>query len=1405
MKKRENILIIVIILIISLGHYNLWGGKTKPTSNELPFADRIRNIPAVSTERVNFSNEIYMSSFGLVPYRLSRVLIGQDAFLFRTEIDNSYFGWSWGSNTFFEFDDEFETTNLATLPPCGRNAYDEKNDLPLMKDTYGEREAYARFDGGTGSWASPVLDEENKQLIVLNKSGVIMGISSNFDSNYCVEWAFDLRQIERSYSDDHSLYEYVATPTVIGDNIFIPGIFHIFKIDLSVPNNYTLESARFIDDTDEDFFSAPLAFDLKDPPNLIAVSNKGRLVVVDYYLNVIHNDISNWEENQQFLTRPIVDADGQVYISSDYGKIYHFSQEKICPYETLDIQEVECDNHKFVSTFITDSTKKIYAFTAFNDILSLEANYDYSPNQPTDPIILYEWNDEYLYEHIDFNHRVVNNHSVLFERYAENTSCLLTLYNEGLQSFIPNNNYYHNFDPQSYNIIVRMFNPLDDISGTIYERCSSTATFGGIVPYVTNEREINAIWVDDSGYAWTWDVMAPTHNVNYPYDNYDPLINDISNPKFMKNLTNLTDYKQNDFRIIFHELDITGYDVYMNSYNEYDLSGPYPEYMVTFHNLLEHPNYNLAIITPEGEPYVFNNIDTSLEECIYYGDWHITNDTTIDGETLALFHSITVSDNSTLTIDGVDLNIIDLTLHNGSEVIVINEGELRVSDTLLSVDENTNAGIIANGDGISYGDIYITNIDVEDNGTLSILANDTNIFRIEDFNIVNGGIASLNSLQSANIPVCDVTGEFVVNGSFMNESSLVLSSGSNAIINGTYEEYGTLHLVKSNLTIENSGYFELNSDSMLSLKSGSGVIIDGTGSMLFLDWGSSIIGSEQGSFSNGNWIPGDRIIAQNGGIITTDDSQDPGEVITISSSEEEELWDGIFIKDPNHEDEFWFVNCAISGIRKLAIEKISESPYMAKLNLYLTDFQNAGEFIARDGHKLTIEGTSERSCNIINNRGSISAYESPVNLEYVNFGSVFNGNGIGIYLYDTAEFYSTVSNTIISNNHSNGFVANGVLFDIFEHVTLVNNDGFGMLCYDGTEFTGEDPFEFITIQNNAYAEYCGWQDTYSMENGSEITISDNDGSYLLINVDWDQETEVDISGTNLTAADLDRLDPDTLAAWYFGNSRYSNEMLLLNSASSDIGNGDYASAEQTLLQIISDYPSSNAAGTAVFYLYHIKSLTDQDFIGLIGFLESLEPETGTSLEKTVNRIIAKCYIKENEYEVAIDLLEDIINNSQDPDEIVLAMIDQGYAYLKLSETGERALPENSTVKTASLDAYQKKVRELQTRFSFYPTEEQETDLPVEGKISSLINYPNPFNPETTIEFSLSSAAAVSVSIYNIKGQKIKDLFSDHLPTGEHSVVWNGRDNRGRSVASGVYFYRITTGNDTTVKKMLLLK
>lgn len=97
----------------------------------------------------------------------------------------------------------------------------------------------------------------------------------------------------------------------------------------------------------------------------------------------------------------------------------------------------------------------------------------------------------------------------------------------------------------------------------------------------------------------------------------------------------------------------------------------------------------------------------------------------------------------------------------------------------------------------------------------------------------------------------------------------------------------------------------------------------------------------------------------------------------------------------------------------------------------------------------------------------------------------------------------------------------------------------------------------------------------------------------------------------------------------------------------------------------------------------------------------------------------------------------------------------------------------------------------------------EDDLPSGFALSG--NYPNPFNPTTTIEFSLHETGFAGLAIYNLAGQKIRRLVSGTLSEGVHSVAWNGCDDSGLAVSNGVYLARLTMGEAVTTSRMVLVK
>jgi hypothetical protein len=102
-------------------------------------------------------------------------------------------------------------------------------------------------------------------------------------------------------------------------------------------------------------------------------------------------------------------------------------------------------------------------------------------------------------------------------------------------------------------------------------------------------------------------------------------------------------------------------------------------------------------------------------------------------------------------------------------------------------------------------------------------------------------------------------------------------------------------------------------------------------------------------------------------------------------------------------------------------------------------------------------------------------------------------------------------------------------------------------------------------------------------------------------------------------------------------------------------------------------------------------------------------------------------------------------------------------------------------------------------------ESNEDNVAADLLISNLQNSPNPFNPETTISFQLSKQAEVSVEIYNTKGQLVRTLLSGNLSKGKQTVAWNGKDNSGLSVGSGIYLYKVKSGTYTSTRKMMLMK
>lgn len=182
-----------------------------------------------------------------------------------------------------------------------------------------------------------------------------------------------------------------------------------------------------------------------------------------------------------------------------------------------------------------------------------------------------------------------------------------------------------------------------------------------------------------------------------------------------------------------------------------------------------------------------------------------------------------------------------------------------------------------------------------------------------------------------------------------------------------------------------------------------------------------------------------------------------------------------------------------------------------------------------------------------------------------------------------------------------------------------------------------------------------------------------------------------------------------------------------------------------------------------------------------------------------------CEVGMENYETAIEYYEDIIINPPSLQDSIFAVIDAGYTYL-LMENNARPGYVGSIPELKPLSRQEFEVQRDQLVIQLLENVDENGDSSNIPSVISICNYPNPFNPETTISFSLPEESDIEISIYNIKGQQVKRLVNDRYERGRHSVVWCGDDERGRKVGSGVYFYSMeVNGKRHKIRKCLLLK
>ncbi len=244
----------------------------------------------------------------------------------------------------------------------------------------------------------------------------------------------------------------------------------------------------------------------------------------------------------------------------------------------------------------------------------------------------------------------------------------------------------------------------------------------------------------------------------------------------------------------------------------------------------------------------------------------------------------------------------------------------------------------------------------------------------------------------------------------------------------------------------------------------------------------------------------------------------------------------------------------------------------------------------------------------------------------------------------------------------------------------------------------------------------------------------------------------------------------------------------------------YSEAIPLFLQVLNDSVESEEDYISVKSLLLCYEKTSN----LVTYESYLQQQLSGSPSESMRKCFEECLalVKRllEQYNVAIAYYENILDNDPPADLYAYAVIDIGNTYL---ESDNKASGKYSDLRPISLTEHLINSRRLLESLVSIDYSNS-TNNPVPPLILYQ-NYPNPFNPTTTIRFFNPNDANVVLTIYNIKGQQIRTLVNDSLQKGVHTYVWNGIDQNNKAVGSGIYFYKVTCGTLSDVRKCILLK
>jgi tetratricopeptide (TPR) repeat protein len=488
-----------------------------------------------------------------------------------------------------------------------------------------------------------------------------------------------------------------------------------------------------------------------------------------------------------------------------------------------------------------------------------------------------------------------------------------------------------------------------------------------------------------------------------------------------------------------------------------------------------------------------------------------------------------------------------------------------------------------------------------------------------------------------------------------------------------------------------------------------------------------------------------------------------------------------------------------------------------------------------NGKKLTVNGTLLASAS----SGSEITFTSSSGTWYgieVNNGGHFNPSFCNFANVQTAIRYYNADgdvHTCIFTDYSTALRYENSSSGRIDYSSMIDYGGTGI---DAVQYSGPDARSYNAIEDNYYGVkadntsepvlgyYAGggynslvnavW-DVYSTNYSTIFAVynwwgSSSPSPNLYGDVDWEPYLNYNPLSKSNTAGNPNVVVPNFEPADTIGVSEFNHALRLYFAE-------DYATVLPLLQNLVSKYADYNIGRQALALENQTLKKMSRGNEALSRLLAVKQNHQGKEIAGLAQSIIVGLHVKHGEYEQAKNAATEVLGNFLNTVLEKYALYDLGmihWYYLNDPKTGEtyyRQLiakyPDDDLAMSALATLGEwKPVPDKGNAPALTNTQ----NVPTEYALSQ--NFPNPFNPQTMIQYQLPEASHITVKIYNLFGQEVRTLVAGHREAGYHAEIWDGRDDFGRRVASGVYFYRLSTEPNVTqpngfqfTRKMVLMQ